>query len=75
MATKKPHNDLYWDAKKKSKIRDEYKSYLERTGESSNPDNAQAFAIMKIDGGFDYLGMNERDLILLLAGKLPYMYD
>ena len=75
MATKKSHNDLYWDAKNKSKIKDEYKSYLERIGESSNPDNAQAFAITKIDGGFDYLGMKERDLILLLAGKLPYMYD
>jgi hypothetical protein len=75
MTSKKSHNDLYWDAKKKSQIKDEYKSYLDRSGEQPNPDNAQAFAAIKIDGGFDYLGMSERDLILLLAGKLPYMYD
>ncbi len=74
MTKRKSPNDLYWKSKKENQIREKYASFLKDEGKDNNPDNAQLFAIKKIAGGHDYMGMNERELILLF-GDLPYMYD
>ena len=65
----------YWIAKEKQIVRDEYNLYLEEQGKESTPDAAALFAEIKIRGGYEYHGMKERELILFLAGSLPYMYD
>lgn len=75
MSKKKTPDELYWDEKKKDQIRLEYNNFLSVEGGGSNPHMAQIFATKMIAGGHDYMGMKERDLILLLAGELPYMYD
>jgi hypothetical protein len=76
MATRKrTPNERYWDLTKKMQIQGEYARWLKEHGREKNPDTAQQFAMEKIAGGHDYLGMKERDLILLVAGELPYMYD
>jgi hypothetical protein len=75
MAKKKSINENYWDMMNMKQIREEYAAYLKEEERHPGPDSAQLFAIKKIAGGHDYHGLNERDLILLLAGKLPYMYD
>lgn len=75
MSKKKTPDELYWDEKKREQIRLEYNNYLSVEGKDNNPHMAQIFATKMIAGGHDYMGMKERDLILLLAGELPYMYD
>jgi len=75
MAKKKTPNELYWDMKKKEQIREQYNRYLKEEGRENDPHSAHLFAMRKIGGGHDYMGMKERDLILFLAGELPYMYD
>jgi hypothetical protein len=75
MPAKETPNQKYWDVLKQKQIRDEYAHFLTEEGRENDPHSAQLFAMKKIAGGFDYMGMRERDLILLLAGRLPYMYD
>ncbi len=75
MARKKTPNRLYWEAQIKEQIREEYEQYLEDEEKENTPHNAHLFAMKVIAGGHDYKGMKERDLILFLAGTLPYMYD
>ncbi len=75
MGKKKSVNDLYWESKKEDQIRREYEKYLAREKRESDPDVASYFAAEKIAGGHEYRGYSERDLIILLAGKLPYMWD
>jgi len=75
MPKKNSTNEKYWDMRKKNQIKEEYEAYLQEEERRSGPDSAQLFAIKKIAGGNDYHGLKERDLILLLAGDLPYMYD
>lgn len=75
MAKKNSITEKYWDMKKKGQIKEEYETYLQEEEQLPGPDSAQLFAIKKIAGGYDYHGLKERDLILLLAGELPYMYD
>lgn len=75
MARKKTPNQLYWGARLKEQIRQEYAQYLEDEQRENTPHNADIFAKRVIAGGHDYKGMKERDLILFLAGTLPYMYD
>jgi hypothetical protein len=75
MAKKQTPNDLFWDMKKKEQIREQYNSYLKDEKIETGPHSAHLFALRKIGGGYDYMGFKERDLILLLAGELPEMYD
>ena len=75
MAKKKTPNELFWGAKEKQQIREEYERFLKAKGKENTPHNAHLFAIKAIGGGYNYMGMKERDLILFLAGELPYMYD
>ncbi len=75
MARKKTPNRLYWEAQIKEQIREEYEQYLEDEEKENTPHNTHLFAMKVIAGGHDYTGMKERDLILFLAGTLPYMYD
>lgn len=70
---KKSHSNLYWDMVTNQKLRAEYDAFLKREQLAASPDNAHIFAMRKINDG--YRDMKERDLILLLAGDLPYMYD
>lgn len=74
MAKKAP-NELHWDMMKKNQIRDEYNQYLTEEGRENNSHSAHLFALTKIGGGHEYMGLKERDLILFLAGELPNMYD
>ena len=73
MVKKKTPNDLYWQAMAQTQIKNEYAQFLQQEGRESNPDSAQIFAMRKRNDG--YRDMSERDLILLVAGALPYMYD
>ena len=73
MAKKKGPNDLYWEAMAHTQIKNEYVQFLQQEGLERNPDSAQRFAIRKHRDG--YRGMSERDLILLVVGNLPEMYD
>jgi len=75
MAREKTPNQLYWEAQIKKQIREEYEQYLADGEKENTPHNAHLFAMTVIAGGHDYKGMKERDLILFLAGTLPYMYD
>ncbi len=75
MAKKMSPTELYWNAQIEIQIKGEYKEYLEEENLENNPDSAQIFAIRKIDGNYKYHGKSERELILLLTGDLPYMYD
>ena len=72
---RKTANQLYWDAKKMAQINSEYQEFLTQESRENTSESAQLFASKVIGTGFDYLGFKERDLILKLAGKLPYMYD
>ena len=73
MAKNKSPNDLFWQAKVQNLIKDEYTQFLQQEGLERNPDSAHLFALRKQKNG--YREMSERDLILLVAGDLPYMYD
>jgi hypothetical protein len=75
MATKRTHNEAYWDMLAEKQVKEEYARWLAEKGRANDPHTAQLFAMEKIAGGFDYMGIKERDLIILLAGRLPYMYD
>jgi hypothetical protein len=72
---KKSPSQLYWAVQVEKQIREEYEQYLEDEGKKDTSHIAHLFAMKVIAGGRDYKGMKERDLILFLAGKLPYMYD
>jgi len=74
---KKDINDRYWNAKNEEQIRTEYKKFLAEKKYETSPDSAQLFAMEKIksNGGYNYMGRKERELILLLAGELPPFYD
>ena len=73
MARKKSLNDLHWQVQAHRLIKDEYTLFLQEGELESNPDSAYLFALQKQQNG--YREMSERDLILLVAGDLPYMYD
>lgn len=73
MRKKKTPNDLHWGAIADQQIRDEYAAYLRAEGCEKCPLSAQLFAMGKINNG--YREKSERELIILLAGELPYMYD
>ena len=77
MSKDKEINDRYRNAKIEEQIKSEYKKYLAENKEEGNPDSAQIFAMKKINdnGGYNYMGRNERELILLLEGELPPFYD
>ena len=64
--------DLYWQAKKDAILEQEYREFLRQRGLEHNPDSAQLFAMNKRDSGFTE--KSERELILQLAGELPFMY-
>lgn len=73
MPKKNSANDLYWSAVAKDALRGEYEKFLRTEGHEPSPDSAMWFAMRKRNDG--YTLMSEREIILLLAGKLPYMYD
>lgn len=73
MAHSNGPNELYWRAMADGQIEQEFAQYLQTEGLTRDPDSAQTFAMRKVASG--YLGKSERELILLLAGKLPFAYD
>lgn len=73
MNDQRKQNDLYWKAMRNRQIENEYEDFLREQGLQRGSDSAYHFAIAKQADGFRE--MKERDLILLLAGELPYMYD
>ena len=66
-------NEQYWQVMADRQIEQEFARYLRAEGLALSPDSAQTFAMRKIAGG--YRGKSERELILLLAGQLPFAYD
>lgn len=60
---------------KEAIIRREYAEFCAEERRDRSPDTANIFAARKIGGGRDYLGYTEKQMILLLEGKLPFMYD
>jgi hypothetical protein len=75
MAQGRSYNEKYWDMTKRKQLRAEYEEFLESEHMESNPHSAHVFAIQKLSGSHEYLGLSEREIILYLAGELPYMYD
>jgi hypothetical protein len=73
MAKKNSSNGLYWQNYLHRLIKDEYTQFLRQEGFERNPESAQIFATRKRNDG--YSKMSERDIILLVAGELPCMYD
>ena len=73
MAKKKTPNELYWQHIIEQQIKDEYANFLKVEGLENNPDSGHLFALRKAKEG--YREKTERELILLVAGDLPYMYD
>lgn len=71
---KERHRALQDRALKEGAIKEEYARFLKEEGLERTPDNAQTFAMraLKTDG---YDGFNERQLIILVQGELPFMYD
>jgi hypothetical protein len=59
----------------RAQLREEYAAFLAHEGKESTPDAACLFAIGKLSGNHEYLGLTERQLIIELAGALPYFYD
>lgn len=57
----------------KKRITDNYHKFLVQTNSVNNSDSAHVFVLLLNHN--DRNGMSERDLILMLAGDLPYMYD
>ena len=57
----------------KKRITDNYHEFLIQTNSVNNSDSAHVF-VLRLNHN-DRNGMSERDLILMLAGDLPYMYD
>lgn len=72
MGKKDEINKKYWKEIIESQLREEYNEYLTREGKERGPDSAHLFA-REISGR--YAKYSERQIILLLVGKLPYMYD
>jgi len=60
---------------KRKQLRDEYEEFLKSKRMESSPHSAHVFAIQKLSGSHKYLGLSEQEIILHLAGELPYMYD
>ncbi|MBU6950872.1 hypothetical protein [Hahella sp. HN01] len=76
MKKKKSSDDSYWENMKVAQIKREYEEFLISRHKQSNPDEAEIFADNKTGSGHhDYLGFKKRELIKLLAGKLPPYYD
>lgn len=75
MPKKKSANELYWDMMYKKQLKEQYEAFLESEKMEPSPHSAHIFAMRKISGSYKYLGFKEREIILILAGELPYMYD
>ena len=75
MPKSKSANDLAWQAKKRYGIKQEYAEYRSSKGLDNDSTTASAFAISKIAGGVKYMGMTEREIVLLLVGSLPDNFD
>jgi len=75
MSKKKSDNEKYIEIIRQNQAKEAYAKFLDEENRPRDANSAHLFALKKIGGGFEYLGMNERQLIILLAGKLPYMYD
>jgi hypothetical protein len=75
MPKRQTPNDLYLNLMKKNQVKAEYNQFLATQERENTPDSAQIFAMQKIADNHKYQGMTERELILFLAGALPYMYD
>jgi len=56
-------------------IKKEYEEFIHQENLERNPNSAMVFAMLKIQNSFTYLGRSERQIILLLEGSLPHMYD
>ncbi len=66
-------NELYWKAIADNQIKDEFNDFLRDQNMECGPESAQIFAMKRIAAG--NRDRTERELILLLAGELPFAYD
>lgn len=73
MAKKQSPHELYWKNKADEIVKNEYAAFLRQEGLENTPDSGQIFAMRKAKDG--YRERSEREIILLVAGALPYMYD
>lgn len=73
MAKKKTPNDLYWQHLADEQVKNEYTAFLAAEQLERTPHSAHLFSLRKRTNG--YREKTERELILLVAGELPYMYD
>ncbi|HRD71392.1 MAG TPA: hypothetical protein PK657_14770 [Legionella sp.] len=75
MGKKDVVNDNYWKFQVESQLKNDYSEFLKKENMEPSPHAAQCFAMRKLSGGVEYQGYKERDIILLLEGKLPFLYD
>jgi hypothetical protein len=64
---------LFWKNKADEIIKQEYAEFSRAEGLKNSPDAGHIFAMRKARDG--YRDRSERDLILLVSGALPFMYD
>ncbi|EGR2191046.1 hypothetical protein DZF87_24205 [Vibrio parahaemolyticus] len=73
-----PRNDpntLYWNSIARSSIQDAYNNFLQQENVESSPHYAHIFAMRYLREHQNTAGMSEREIVILLAGSLPEMYD
>ena len=73
MAKQKSEIEIGRDIAIERQLKIEYEEWLKDVGKERSPVNAHAFAMekLKISGGYDYLGKNDREIILMLENELP----
>ena len=73
MTKKKSEIEIGRDIAIERQLKLEYEEWLKDVGKERSPHNAHEFAMekLKINGGYDYMGKNDREIILLLENELP----
>jgi hypothetical protein len=75
MVKRTSDNEKYWRMKSIEQLRADYALFLSSEDKENTPHNAHIFAIQKLSGSREYMGLSEREIIITLAGSLPDMYD
>ena len=67
--------DKFWNGKELYELKRQYQDHLKRIGEESSPHHAHLFVWDKVPISGKYAGLTQRQIIIELAGELPYGND
>lgn len=68
-------NAQYWNMVARQAVQEAYNVFLLENNYTSSPHHAHIFAMRYLQDSANTSGMNEREMIIFLAGTLPEMYD